>query len=118
MMHLVGKRCTFRSKAGDKGLHGVKVSSFKDKLQLEVSTSAEIEQFAGQQKPSTPPARGQTPPPAATGQHTITSLMALYNACYAEVWATATDDEKQNADYLKNIATTLFIAAKQEGIRV
>lgn len=124
MSMIVDKRCTFRSKEGEKGIHGVKVSSFKEKLQLEVTSSAEIEQFstpapAANRAPTPPPSRvtsSATPAPS-NGRYTIKELMGLYNACASEVWETATNEEKANMDHIRNIATSLFIAAKQEGIR-
>jgi hypothetical protein len=129
MKHLVNKKVTFRSKKGDRGLSGVKVGEFKGKIKLEITGSAEIEQESSSSAEEPSNAQPSSSRPTSTpNQHpgqssagsnySLADLVNLYNHIYTIVYEGSAPEERTDREHIRGITTTLFISARQEGIKV
>ena len=119
---LKGKHVTLKSVSGAHGMAGVKVGEYKNNTQIIVTATAQIMMGAGQAGRGVPAGRGQpagrgTParsaPPVCEPRYTLSDLLDL--------WDTIRTDDRvidDGPEGSQAAASTVFIAATREGIKV
>ncbi len=119
MDSLTGKHVVLKARDGKHGLKGVAVELYKDKLQLAVTGTADIETDGAAPVKSAAPVKPSDAPvtqPKPTGKRTINDLLVLYNKCYSSVYDTSLEQEQNDREHIRCIATSIFIQAVRDGI--